>query len=469
MRLSEANEAGLRLMGERRRQRDVRGMLLSEIVPGTTSGLPTLFRKAINNNQPFSSDAYECDGLRHGTAMWRFAIVPIQGTDADGAAAAALLGVDITEAVSERRALEESLQKERATTAALLDTLDVAVLVADAETSTVRFCNTAATTLGAPSSGATKGALVAEFADAWKLTAGGAPLPVDAFPLNRALRGENLIRGEFDSKGRSLTVSAVAVRGEDHRVIGGLLVAAEQPGRDVGEAAPVEAVAPAAGPAGFETLLRAVARNLATPIQAIDGMVNLFKDHYADAIPDVTALHYLELTRRNVESMSQLVTALGELASLAEREPSPTDVPLSAAVEEAWRSKPRGSAELRVEGPLPIVRADRGMLVRALTEVFDVGGLFRDGAGSTVVSVRARDLGNKWEIEVDDTGRGFRAEDAELLFGPLAQTIGDSTSTSIGGLGVGLAAARRITQLHGGEAGARASEKGAVYSLTFGK
>jgi signal transduction histidine kinase len=237
----------------------------------------------------------------------------------------------------------------------------------------------------------------------------------------------------------------------------------------VGEAAPVEAVAPAAGPAGFETLLRAVARNLATPIQAIDGMVNLFKDHYADAIPDVTALHYLELTRRNVESMSQLVTALGELASLAEREPSPTDVPLSAAVEEAWRSKPRGSAELRVEGPLPIVRADRGMLVRALTEVFDVGGLFRDGAGSTVVSVRARDLGNKWEIEVDDTGRGFRAEDAELLFGPLAQTIGDSTSTSIGGLGVGLAAARRITQLHGGEAGARASEKGAVYSLTFGK
>src|SRR6185369_7590037 len=124
-------------------------------------------------------------------------------------------------------------------------------------------------------------------------------------------------------------------------------------------------------------------------------------------------------------------------------------------------------------GPLPVVRADRAKLTRAIRDVFDAAVRWRGDEGIPWVHVAARDHGSQWEIEITDNGRGFTDDEAESLFGPLARFSSPDAveaSTKLGTIGVGLAAVRRIAELHGGSAAvSSAPGKGTTYSLFIGK
>lgn len=341
-RLLAANETGLRLLGERRRERDARGSSLVEIVPGAeTNGLAKAFRQVALSAQAHVVEEAEIGGLRHGVAYWHYSVAPLIGPS--GMVERLMLaGVDVTPFVETRRAVDTT-------------------------------------------------------------------------------------RHEAEVE-------------QSHRV---------------------------------EDVLVAVSNNLRTPVTSIRGMVGIFRDKYCEGIPDVTALHFLELTQRNAEQMAMLVEDMAELSALGRQPLGFAEVPLAAVVEEAWQASPRPGLELRIAGPLPIVRADRARLSRAIKDVFDVAGQLKAEATS-FVHVRARDLGTKWEIEIADNGRGFDPHAAESLFGPLAAYDGTSNgangSGSVLGVGIGLAATRRIAQLHGGDARATGEVgKGATYSITIEK
>jgi signal transduction histidine kinase len=343
MRLVDCNEAALGMLGERRRARDVRGSALVEIAPGAdASGMLDLFRKVAASGEPYSSEEYYVQGLRHGAAYWRFTLIPLISEPGRPAEELALLGVDVTASVEQRAAAT-----------------------------------------AAPAAG-----------------------------------------------GGSWTI---------------------------------------------EDVLLAISNDLRTPILSIQGMVGLFRQKYAEAVPDVTALHYLELTQRNADQIATLIDDLVELSSLGSEELKTAEIPLAAAIEEAWRANPRPGIELRVAGPLPTVRADRAKLMRALRDMFDTAtGRKRDGAGAWV-HVGVRDLGEQWEIELADNGHGVAsAEEGERLFGPLARhlvTVPNNGGPTLIAGGLGLAAVRRIAELHGGAASvAPAPEgEGAVYTMTIEK
>src|SRR5215218_8026188 len=101
--------------------------------------------------------------------------------------------------------------------------------------------------------------------------------------------------------------------------------------------------------------------------------------------------------------------------------------------------------------------------MRGFRALFDTAArLKRDGDGAWM-HVRVRDDGEHWEIELSDNGKGAGdAREAERLFGPLARHAAVAAATNGGptlvGGGLGLAALRRIAELHGGDAWVEARE-----------
>lgn len=99
------------------------------------------------------------------------------------------------------------------------------------------------------------------------------------------------------------------------------------------------------------------------------------------------------------------------------------------------------------EDPLP-VRGDRARLRQVLDNLVGNALAFTDAGGSIEVTATAE--ADDARICVRDTGRGFDPELAPHLFEPFQQGPQEDLSRSSGGLGLGLALARGLTELHGG-------------------
>jgi len=98
-------------------------------------------------------------------------------------------------------------------------------------------------------------------------------------------------------------------------------------------------------------------------------------------------------------------------------------------------------------GPLP-AWGDSERLSRAMSQLLDNAAKFTPAGG--YVGVRVRQDPGGYELCVADTGRGISPERAGRLFEPFYQVDGSPTRQH-GGVGVGLAIARRIARGLGGD------------------
>ncbi|WP_224366715.1 HAMP domain-containing sensor histidine kinase [Hyalangium versicolor] len=103
--------------------------------------------------------------------------------------------------------------------------------------------------------------------------------------------------------------------------------------------------------------------------------------------------------------------------------------------------------ELIVEAPLPALEADPVLLRRALDNLLDNAGKYSEPGTSVRLGAVMREEG--LQLEVKDEGIGIDSRDMPHLFTPFFR--GDRSRTrATGGVGLGLALARRIVSAHGG-------------------
>jgi signal transduction histidine kinase/ActR/RegA family two-component response regulator len=138
----------------------------------------------------------------------------------------------------------------------------------------------------------------------------------------------------------------------------------------------------------------------------------------------------------------------------------------AALFEESAKAKAIAlEVELSGLGDAPVI-GDPARLRQILTNLICNAIKFTE-TGRVVVRASAVEAGGAYRFVVEDTGAGFDPEDAERLFARFEQADSSMTRRH-GGLGLGLAICRQLSELMGGSIGATAQPgKGAVFTLTL--
>ncbi len=207
-------------------------------------------------------------------------------------------------------------------------------------------------------------------------------------------------------------------------------------------------------------LARITAHDLAAPLRAVSGLIDLLPQ--TDASPD-TRLTF-DAIRSAIDRMQAMVAGITGYVQARAEEPTRALVDLNELVARVRETLEvdiveRG-ATLTVD-ELPSVFGDEHQLERVFLNLVS-NALKYSGEQLPDISVYAERTPGAWRISVADHGIGVEESERERIFELFAR--GDVES----GSGIGLATCRRIVELHGGRIWIESNEPhGAVFHFTL--
>jgi signal transduction histidine kinase len=205
---------------------------------------------------------------------------------------------------------------------------------------------------------------------------------------------------------------------------------------------------------GERELLANVSHELRTPLARIRVALDLAAEgdlaaarRYLSEIG--TDLWELELLVKDVLTAAWLDTSGARHDGGLPLRKDPVDAAelLSHAAERFRSAHPDRVLDLRVEGTLPPLQGHAVLLRRLLENLLDNARKYSEPAEPVVVVARAE--AGALAVEVRDRGIGIDAADLPRLFTPFFRTD-RSRARGTGGVGLGMALARRIAEAHGG-------------------
>ena len=203
-----------------------------------------------------------------------------------------------------------------------------------------------------------------------------------------------------------------------------------------------------------DEFLAMLSHELRTPLNAVLGWAVTLR---TAKLEEDTAAHALEVIERNARAQSQLIEDLLDISRIAtgklRLDVRLVDlVPVVEAALDAVRPAARAkSIELasKLDPSAGPVYGDPDRLQQVVWNLL-INAIKFTGAGGTIDASLVRD-GDNVQIAIADTGQGIAPDLLPFVFDRFRQA--DSSSTrSQGGLGIGLALVKNLTELHGGTA-----------------
>jgi signal transduction histidine kinase len=200
---------------------------------------------------------------------------------------------------------------------------------------------------------------------------------------------------------------------------------------------------------------RNISHELATPMTPIVGYLRMLLDEELGSLnkPQTKAMRAMDdCVRRLRATLDNLIDVTGlETGRMRffHREYDFLDTVRRAvaAYADAFADRQITLLEETPRGPLPAY-GDSERFARALGQLLDNASKFTPPGGT--VGVRVRVLEAHYEVLVADSGLGVPPDRADRVFDPFYQLDGSPTRAH-GGVGVGLAIARRVARGHGGD------------------
>ena len=216
-----------------------------------------------------------------------------------------------------------------------------------------------------------------------------------------------------------------------------------------------------------DEFLATVSHELRTPLTAILGWSRLLEDGSVD---DVVSKQAIETICRNAKAQAQIVDDILDVSRIITGNLYLDLHPLELApiVKSAINVvRPTADAKgIRIDARLGATRAlvsgDANRLQQVIWNLLSNAVKFTQSGGR--VTVKLSQVGSAVEIAVSDTGQGISREFMPYVFDRFRQA--DSTTTRHhGGLGLGLAIARHLVEIHGGAIKAESGGEG--HGATF--
>lgn len=218
-----------------------------------------------------------------------------------------------------------------------------------------------------------------------------------------------------------------------------------------------------------DEFLAVLSHELRTPLNPILGWSKLLQQGKLDATKTTTALATIE---RNAQLQAQLIDDLLDISRILQGKLSleQTSVDLRMVIASALETV-RLAAEtksLHIETVVPAdirtVTGDAGRLQQVVWNLLSNAVKFTPSAGQITVALTQTDT--HVQIQVIDTGKGINPEFLPYVFEHFRQEDG-ATTRKFGGLGLGLAIARQIVELHGGQISVASSgeDQGATFTV----
>lgn len=216
-----------------------------------------------------------------------------------------------------------------------------------------------------------------------------------------------------------------------------------------------------------DQFLAAMSHELRTPLTAITGAVRILQSPNSTPAKNRSILEILD---RNVSTLKHLLDDLLDCSRIASGklslELAPTNVNecVAAAVETMHSKASEAAVELYVLLPPGglTVHGNPIRLQQIVWNLIDNAIKFTPAGGHVTVSVSHN--GDDVELTVCDSGVGLSDEDRQRIFEPFSQ-VHESDAQKKGGLGLGLALVRNLTQMHNGSV--RAESEGVGHGARF--
>lgn len=219
-----------------------------------------------------------------------------------------------------------------------------------------------------------------------------------------------------------------------------------------------------------DEFITVVAHELRNPLSAILGWTRLMRDRKLD---EAILTRAFETIERNAKLQTQLIEDLLDLSRIEQGQLrlDMSSVQVSAVIEAALETMRllAQAKHIALEAELSAVTAeingDANRLQQVLCNLLANAIKFTPSGGR--IQVRLECFGSQVQVHVGDTGIGIRQEFLPYVFEAFRQ---DKTASSNShGLGIGLAVARHLMELHSGaiQVESQGEGKGATFTLTL--
>ena len=218
-----------------------------------------------------------------------------------------------------------------------------------------------------------------------------------------------------------------------------------------------------------DEFLATVSHELRTPLTAILGWSRMLDP---SSINDPMAERALETIRRNAKAQAQIIDDILDVSRIItgklylELHPLELGPVIDTAVNVVRPTAEAKNIQIVVQlEPKPmVVTGDSNRLQQVVWNLLSNAIKFTPAGGRVCLSMA--EVGSQIEIRVTDTGQGISRDFLPFVFDRFRQA--DSTTTrEHGGLGLGLAIARHLVEIHGGtiKAESAGDGKGATFSV----
>lgn len=204
--------------------------------------------------------------------------------------------------------------------------------------------------------------------------------------------------------------------------------------------------------AELEDFFRVASHDLRAPLRHLKAFGQLLRERVDDLGRDPETLSFLDTMEQSAQQLGRMVDGLLELSRIGRAPLVPQPLDVAALVQEARQAlvPPPRSVAWQVAADIPTCRGDPALVRLALQHLLSNAVKFSAKRATPEIAVGWQPgAEGRVEIVVRDNGAGFNPAAAGKLFGVFERL---HSTSEFDGLGIGLAAVRRIAQRHGGTA-----------------